>query len=456
MLYVVSCLSKSKSLQAPRGMHDILPEEQRYWHYIFKKAERIIEDYGFEKIDTPIVEYTDLFLRGVGEGTDIVQKEMYSFKTRGGDDLSLRPEGTAGIVRAYIENGMQVWPHPVKLYYGGPMFRHDQPQAGRYRQHWQIGVETLGDASEIVDAELIFMAYKILESLGLKNYNVHLNSLGDAASRAVYARALKDYYRTRLKKVCGQCKNRFKKNILRMLDCKEEVCRETSKSVPPILDFLGEEAKRHFKRLIEILDESKVPYILNQFLVRGQDYYTHTIFELMPEEKVEKQPTPVAPVDESVSILSILPPNTGLALGGGGRYDRLIDMFGGPKTPAAGFALGLDRIVLALKQNDINVPEVGVRPKVFLAQLGDAAKKKSLVLFENLRKSGIEVKSSLGRDSIKSQLRIAHRLGVKFTLIFGQKEALDGTIIIREMDTGIQETILLDKIVDAMKKRLKK
>ncbi len=415
-------------------MHDILPEEQKYWRYILKKAETILGDYGFEKIETPIVEYTELFSKGVGEGTEIVDKEMYSFKTRGGDDLSLRPEGTAGIVRAYIENGMQVRPHPIKLYYFGPMFRHDQPQHGRYRQHWQLGAETIGDASEIVDAELIFIACKILESLGLKNYNVHLNSLGDASSRSAYVRALKDYYRSRLKKVCGQCKNRFKNNILRMLDCKEETCREIVKDAPAILDFLSEDAKKHFKHLIEFLDETKIPYILDQHLVRGQDYYTHTIFELVPEEGSQDQLSP----------------------GGGGRYDRLIDMLGGPKTPAAGWGLGIDRLILALKQNNINVPDISLKPKVFLVQLGDAAKRKSLVLFENLRKAGIEVKSSLGRDSIKSQLRIANRLGVKYTLIFGQKEALEGTIIIREMDTGIQETILLDKIVDAMKKRLKK
>lgn len=448
-------MNKAKLLQVPKGMRDILPEEQKYWHYIFKKAENILLDYGFSKIDTPIVEYTDLFNRGVGEETDIVQKEMYSFKTKGGDDLSLRPEGTAGIVRAYIENGMQVWPHPVKLYYFGPMFRHDQPQAGRYRQHWQIGAETIGDASEIVDAELIFITYKIIESLGLKNYNVHLNSLGDASSRAVYARTLKDYYKSRIKKVCGQCRNRFKKNILRMLDCKEEICRETAKGIPPIFDFLGDDAKRHFKRLIEILDESKIPYFLNQYLIRGQDYYTHTIFELMPEEAVAKEEKKEK-TEDSEKQEFVSSPIAGLALGGGGRYDRLIDMFGGPKTPAAGFALGVERIVMALKQNDINVPEIGPKPKVFLVQLGDAAKKKSLILFENLRKSGIEVKSSLGRDSIKSQLRIAHRLGVEYTLIFGQKEALDGTIIIREMDTGIQETILLGKVIDEMKKQLKR
>ena len=428
-------MTKSKQVQVPRGMHDILPEEQKYWRYVYKKIESLVEDYSFEKIETPIVESTDLFLRSVGEGTDIVEKEMYSFKTRGGDELALRPEGTASSVRAYLENGMSVRPHPVKLYYFGPMFRHDQPQQGRYRQFHQLGLETIGDASEVIDAELIFLGYRLLNSFGLNNYNVHINSMGDASCRPAYVRALKDFYKNRMKKVCGQCKVRFKKNVLKMLDCKETDCKEVAKDAPPIVDFLDDECKAHFKRVLEFLDEAKVPYILNPHLVRGLDYYTRTVFEFMPED------TTTGP---QLAIIS------------GGRYDRLIDLLGGPKTPAAGWAMGIERVIIALKEQNVSVPEIGLKPKVFLIQLGDAAKRKSLSLFENLRKSGIEVKSSLGRDSIKSQLRIAHRLGVKYALIFGQKEALEGTIIIREMDTGIQETVLLEKIVDAMKKRLKK
>lgn len=427
-------MSKSKTLQAPKGMHDILPEEQKYWRYLNKKSESLLEDYGFEKIETPIVESAELFLRSVGAGSDIAEKEMYSFKTRGGDELALRPEGTASIVRAYLENGMNVRPHPVKLYYSGSMFRHDQPQHGRYRQFHQLGVETIGDASEVVDAELIFLGYKILDAIGLNNYNVHINSMGDMNCRPAYVRALKDFYKNRLKKVCGQCKTRYKKNVLRMLDCKEEGCKEVGKDAPPIVDFLDDACRTHFRRVLEFLDEAKIPYILNPHLVRGLDYYTRTVFEFLPEENIGPQS----------AIIS------------GGRYDRLIDLLGGTKTPAAGWAMGMERIILALKERGGSIPEIGVKPKIFLAQLGDAAKRKSLTLFENLRKAGVEIKSSLGRDSIKSQLRIASRLGVKYTLIFGQKEALEGTIIIREMNTGIQETILLDKVVDVMKKKLKK
>src|SRR3989344_5885128 len=300
---------KQKLFQAPKGMHDILPEDQKYWKYIMKKAESLLEFYGFERIDTPILEPTDLFARSIGEGTDIVEKEMFTLMTKGGDSLTLRPEGTASVVRAYLESGLNVKPHPVKLYYFGPMFRHEQPQHGRYRQFYQLGAETIGDNSEIVDAELIFLAYKFIDSLGLDNYNVHINSLGDSQCRPNYLKALKDYYKTRLKKVCPTCKVRFKSNILRMIDCKEPECQEISQDIPQTVDYLDEECRAHFKHVLEFLDEVKVPYILNPHLVRGFDYYTRTIFEILPEENITAQST----------------------LLGGGRYDKLIELLGGSK-----------------------------------------------------------------------------------------------------------------------------
>jgi len=423
---------KSKIFQAQRGMHDILPEGQKYWHYVLKKAESLIEDYGFEKIETPILESTGLFLRGTGETTDIVEKEMYSFMAKGGDDLTLRPENTPGVVRAYLENGMSVRPHPIKLYYFGPMFRHDKPQQGRYRQFYQLGLETLGDDSQAADAELIFIGHKLLESFGLKNHSVQINSIGDQNCRPAYVRALRDYYKIQLKKVCVDCRNRFKKNVLRMLDCKEEGCQGIKKDAPQMMDFLDDDCKAHFKHVLEFLDEARVPYMLNPHLVRGLDYYTRTVFEFTPDDN---------PSDAIIA---------------GGRYDRLVDLLGGRKTPATGWAMGVERVILAIKDKNINVPEAQSKPKVFLVQLGDAAKRKSLLLFESLREAGIDTKSSISRDSIKSQLRIAHRLGVRFSLIFGQKEAIDGTVILKEMDTGIQETIPLEKIVEEIKKRLKK
>lgn len=413
-------------------MRDILPEDQKYFRYIQKKSDQLLEYYGFERIDTPMVESVDLFLRSVGETSDIMEKEIYTIKTKGGDVLALRPEGTAGVVRAYIENGMNVRPHPVKLSYWGPMFRHDQPQHGRYRQFYQLGIETIGDSSEAVDAELIFLCYKLLDMLGLDNYNVHINSLGDSSCRPGYIKALKDYYKSRSKKLCSNCKNRLKTNMLRLLDCKEAECIELAKEAPQTVDFLDDECKSHFKHVLEFLDEAKVPYILSPRLVRGLDYYTRTIFEFLPDEEGSQS-----------------------SIGGGGRYDKLVEMLGGSKTPGAGWSIGIDRVILALKEKNINVPEGLPKPKLFLVQLGEAAKRKSLNIYESFRKAGIEAKSSIGRDSIKSQLRIANRLGVRFALIFGQKEALDGTIILREMDTGVQETIPLEKIVDEVKKRLK-
>jgi len=424
---------KPKQIQSVKGMHDILPEEQKYWRYVTRKAEALAEFYGFEKIETPVLEQTELFARTSGETSDIVSKEMYTLKTKGGDNLALRPEGTAPVVRAYLENGMNVKPQPVKLYYTETFFRHDEPQYGRYRQQHQFGLEAIGDSSEAVDAELIFLAYKFLESVGVKGYDVHINSIGDQNCRPGYLKALRDYFKNRSKKLCIVCKVRVKENVLRILDCKEEDCKEIAKEAPQMVDFLDEQCRSHFKHVLEFLDEAKVPYILDPFLVRGLDYYTRTVFELVPEEGVVPQ----------------------LTLIGGGRYDRLVENLGGPKMPAAGMAIGMERVILALKEQNVHVPEIGPKPKVFLVQLGEAPKRKALPLFESFRKAGIDAKSSLGRDSIKSQLRIAHRLDVKFALIFGQKEALEGTIILREMDTGVQETILLDKIVDEVKKRLK-
>jgi histidyl-tRNA synthetase len=434
-------MGKSKQIQAPKGMKDILPEDQKYFNYIQKKSEQLLGYYGFEKIDTPIVESADLFLRTAGETSDMVSKEMYTFKTKGGDMLALRPEGTAGVARAYIENGMNVRPQPVKLYYSGPVFRHDQPQYGRYRQFFQLGIETIGSDSEAVDAELIFLGHKLLNILGLDNYNVHINSLGDSNCRPAYLKALKDYYKLRQRKLCVNCKNRFKTNILRLLDCKEAECIEVAKDAPQMIDFLDEMCKNHFKHVLEFLDESKVPYILNSRLVRGLDYYTRTVFEFLPDEDESSS------LEQKSPLLSVI---------SGGRYDKLIETIGGPKTPAAGWAMGLERIILALQKNNINIPDISLKPKVFLIQLGELAKKKSINLYESFRKSGIEAKSSIGRDSLKSQLRIANRLGVRFALIFGQKEAIDGTIILREMDTGVQETIPLERIIDEIKKRLKK
>lgn len=411
-----------------------MPEDQPFWDYVIKKSVDLLTDYSFERIEVPVLEETELFLRGVGKGTDIVEKELYSLRTKGGDNLSIRPEFTAPIARAYIENGFATRPHPVKLYYLGPVLRHDKPQAFRYRQLNQLGVELFGDETAAADAEVIYILHRIFESLGIKNHVVHINTIGDAASRAQYIRALKDYYRPKLKKLCARCGDKYKKNPLKLLECVEESCAEFIKEAPQILDYLDESSRKHFKNVLEFLDEAGVPYNLNPYLVRGLDYYTQTVFEVWPSESSAVQ----------------------VSLAGGGRYDKLVESLGGPKTPAVGWSIGIERLMAVIKESNVKVPELRKNYKLFFAQLGDMAKKKSMVIFEQLRKAGIPIKASFGRDSIKSQLRIANRLGVKYTLIFGQKEAMDETIIIREMDSGVQETILLRNIVDEVKKRLKK
>ncbi len=425
---------KKLNIQSLKGMHDILPAEQPYWQFIYKKAKTVLDDYGFEKIDTPLVEQAALFIRSIGEASDVVEKEMYAFKIKGGDLLALRPEFTAGVVRAYIEHGMHVLPHPVQLWSFGPLFRHDNPQAGRYRQFHQLNVESFGDESPAIDAALIFVAYKIVESLGLKNLIVRVNSIGDSNCRPSYLKALKDYYRGREKKICGKCQSRLKTNLLRVLDCAEKECREISQNAPQIVDYLDEECKKHFKDVIEFLDEIKVPYLLDHRLVRGLDYYSRTVFEIWPEE--------TSKIAQA-------------ALCSGGRYDKLVNLLGGPKTPASGWAMGIERVVLALKESEITPPENRVQPKIFIAQLGEIGKRKSLVLFEEFRKAGITARASFGRDSIKSQLKIGHRLGIKYTIIIGQKEALDGTVIIREMDSGVQETIPMERAVEVIKQKLR-
>ncbi|MDP3954602.1 MAG: histidine--tRNA ligase [bacterium] len=466
---------KQKKFQAPRGMHDILPDKQHYWKHIQKKSSQILEDYGFDKIDLPIVENTGLFVRAVGEATDVVEKEMYSFKTKGGDELSLRPELTANTLRAYLEHGMQVMPHPVRLWSYGPVFRHDNPQAGRYRQFHQLNVESIGDQDAVVDAEMIFMAHKVLEAIGLKRMIVKINSIGDDSCRPQYIKALKDHYRNKVKKICNKCKDRLKTNPLRVLDCVEANCVDAAKDAPQMVDYLDSDCKKHFKSVLEFLDEVGVPYLLDPHLVRGLDYYTKTVFEFVQEEEEKKEEEQqqkeikeevVAEegegkaegdaVKEKVDEPEEKQKHPQLAVISGGRYDKLVALLGGPATPAIGWAMGVERAVMLLERNKANIPDYKTNPKIFLAQLSEMGRRKGLVLFEEMRKSSIPVKTSFGRDSIKSQLRIADRLGSLYTLIIGQKEALEGTVILREMSTGVQETIPMEKIVDTVKKRLKK
>lgn len=427
-------------------MHDILPQEQPYWNMVRMTSARVLTDYGFERIDPPIVESAELFLRGVGASTEVVEKQMYVFKTRGGDLLALRPEITASVVRAYIEHGMHSLPQPIKLWYNGPVFRHEAPGAGRYRQFWQVGVETLGDENAVLDAEAMQALYAFFLELGLSDVMIHINSIGDAVCRPNYRKALVAYYRPRREKLCKDCKRRLTINPLRLLDCKEPDCQELRPEAPQIVDCLCEACHAHFREVIEFLDEAGLPYMFDPYLVRGLDYYTRTVFEYFLEG------------GEGAGGNEEARPSPGLALGGGGRYDELAELLGGKPTPAVGWAAGVERIIEILRAREITprARHMAPAPRVFLAQLGDLGKRKGLKLFEEFRRAGIPTAQAFSKDSLKAQLRIASRLGATWTLILGQKEALDGMIIVREMSSGIQEMVGLDKVVEELKKKVHK
>jgi len=415
-------------------MNDVLPSVSKYWEKFLKVSKEMAAYYGFETIGTPILESAELFKKGIGGATDIVEHEMYTLKTKGGDFLALRPELTAGAVRAYIENGFFSQPQPVKFFHWGPVFRHEAPQAGRYRQFHQADFDIIGESDAVVDVQVIQLIYAILCEIGLKNLTIRINSIGDKSCWNRYRDEIKMYYRNKVNRLCRNCKKRFKENPLRLLDCKEVECVALKGSAPNSIDYLDHACHDHFKLILEFLDELGLPYVLDSYLVRGLDYYTRTVFEIAPEEASGSQ----------------------IAIASGGRYDYLVSNLGGRPTPAMGGSIGIERAVSEMRRQEVKVASLKPKARVFLAQLGDLAKKKSLKLFTEFRKNNIPVCESFGRDSIKAQLRVADRLCSDLALIIGQKEALDNTLILREMQSGVQETIPLEKIIDEVKKRLKK
>ena len=419
-------------MQPPRGMRDLLPGDQPYWNQIRKVTAKLALEYGFGRIDTPVVEYANLFVRSIGEGTDIIDKEMYIFNTKGGDKVALRPEFTAGVARAYIQHGMNVLPKPVKLFSTGPVYRYDRPQEGRYREHFQANYDIYGEQDPILDAQLIQLAHRVVQSLGIKNVQFQVNSIGCPKCRKEYQDLLVAYFESKKQKLCQNCKKRLETNPLRILDCKEDKCIQVATSAPQSVDHLCTECRVHFKSLLEYLDELDLPYVINPNLVRGLSYYTKTVFEIWSSDEEGRK----------------------YSLGGGGRYDYLVEELGGEHTPAIGFGLGMDRLIGEMKRVHAKFYQEP-KPRVFLAQLGDLAKKKSLKMFAELQKNSILAAESFGRGSLKSQLRVADRLGVEITLIIGQKEALDETVIVKDMVSGTQETVTNEKLIVAVKKILK-
>lgn len=422
---------RKPDFQSLRGIKDILPKESQYWLAITDHARVLADFFNFRFAQVPMMENKKLYIRSIGKGTDIVDKEMYTFEDNDNNKVALRPEFTAGFSRAYIQHGMFNLPQPVKMWTWGSCFRYDRPQKGRFREFRQVNFEVFGDEKAGTDAELIAIAYSLLHDLGI-NPVLRINSIGTPDDRERYIMELVGYYRSKRSYLCDDCKKRINRNPLRLLDCKEEGCRPLRDDAPQIVDWLSEKSKKFFMELLEYLDDLEVPYEMDPFLVRGLDYYTHTVFEFFAKD-----------ADEETAQS---------ALGGGGRYNLLLEQLGGRETPAVGFALGMERIVSELKKRpDDFKPKA---PQVFLAHLGEGARRKALKLASDLRTEGFRVGFNIAKASLKAQLDIANKQEVKYTLILGQKEMMDETIILRDMEAGVQEVVDQSRILAMLKKKL--
>ena len=411
------------TIKAVRGVHDILPRDASAWQRVEAAARRVFEAYGYREIRLPLFERTELFARGIGEVTDIVQKEMYTFDDRAGESLTLRPEATAGLLRAYIEHGLHVQPKPVRLYTMGPMFRYERPQAGRYRQFHQLDVEALGEEHPAIDAEVIAMLVEFFRALGLADrLALHINSLGDAACRPAYREQLVAYLRAHAGALCEECRDRAERNPLRVLDCKRPECQPVLAAAPTLLDSLCDPCTEHFTRVRSYLDGMRIAYVVNPRLTRGLDYYVRTTFELLTTELGAQN-----------------------AVAGGGRYDGLIELLGGPPDPGTGFAVGLERVVLLL--SDTVAAE---RPLALLIPLGEQALQALLPVAQGLRARGIPVDLGYGGRKLRAELERANKLGVTHAVIVGDNELARGEAVIRDMKSGDQRPVPLADLTREM------
>jgi histidyl-tRNA synthetase len=416
--------------QSVKGMRDIMDDQYYHFQGFFEKAQEIAVYYGFKPIDTPITEQEDVFTSSIGEGTDIVDKEMYTLKTKGGDHLALRPEHTAGTMRSYIEHGMQSLPQPVLLYNYGPIFRHENPQKGRYRQFMQFDMDALGSEKSILDALTIKTAWTILSEAGAENLSIDINSIGDKECRSGYIRELVSYYKKNINVLPAIDRERLKINPLRILDSKEEKTIELNINAPETISHLCPACKKHFKEVLEYLEEMEIPYSINKCLVRGLSYYTRTVAEIMLED-----------------------PETGkrIAIAGGGRYDYLGKCLGSKKDiPAVGISIGVDRIVEAPWFAKLT-PRILKKPKIYFIQLGFEAKLKSLNVIEILRCGKVPIAQSISKDNLGTQLAYAEKMGMRYVIIFGQKEAMENSVIFRDMTNRSQETVKLPKLLEYIK-----
>ena len=414
-------------IKVPKGTQDILPEDISKWYYIEDVIKEILSKYGYKEIRTPFFEYTDLFVRGIGESTDIVTKEMFTFPDRKGRNLTLRPEGTAPVIRAYLGNGMDRISKVIKLFYLGPMFRCEKPQAGRFRQFNQFGIEVIGTISPAADVEVILTVFEVYKKLGLKNLEILINSVGCKKCRVDYVQKLKKYLKDKKDFLCSECKERYSKNPLRVLDCKKDSCKRIIESAPVITENLCQECESHFSEVKSYLDDQKIIFREEPRLVRGLDYYTKTAFEIISGGLGAQN-----------------------AIGGGGRYDDLVEELGGKPTPAVGFAAGIERMIIAIDQQKVEWPvEKGL--DIFVAKVDEKNKDTVFRLLQKIRNAGLSADMDYSGGSLKSQMRIANKIGARYTVIVGEEELSKNMVIIRNMQTKEQKEVKIDSIINELR-----
>lgn len=404
-------------IKKPRGTEDILPNDSKIWRLIENTAHEICAKYGYKEIRTPVFEDTSLFSRGVGDTTDVVQKEMYTFNDKGGRSITLRPEGTASLVRSYIENSLYANPQPTKLYYLISCYRYEKPQSGRLREFHQFGLECFGSDSSATDAEIITLAFEFFKTLGVKDLSLNLNSIGCEKCKPKYNEELKKYFSSHIDKLCDTCKDRLEKNPMRIIDCKSPVCQEVCANAPRMIDYLCEDCDSHFKQLTSYLDKLNIKYTIDPNIVRGLDYYTRTVFEIT-SDALGAQST----------------------VCGGGRYNGLVEELGGKPTPGIGFAMGIERLILILKSQGIELGE-SLGPNIFVASIGDNASLTAQKLVYDLRNKGLWAERDLCDRSVKAQMKYANKLGACYSIVIGDDEVLNNKASLKNMDTG-EETIV--------------
>lgn len=413
---------------APKGTKDVLPSQVYKWHYVEQAFADICAKYGFKEIRTPVFEHTELFSRGVGDTTDIVQKEMYTFQDYGKRSITLKPEGTSPVVRAFIEHKSYADVQPSKYYYNTPCFRYEKPQSGRLRAFHQFGIEVFGTNNMLADAEVICLAHDFLASLGIENVELRINSVGCPSCREAHRKALRDFLRPKYDELCDTCKDRFERNPLRILDCKSEICQQLVQGAPMMIDFLCEECKEAFEQVQENLTSMGIEYVVDPGIVRGLDYYTKTAFEF---------------VTDSIGAQG--------TVCGGGRYDHLIEEVGGPPIPGVGFGLGIERLLLTMEANGVEIPEPeGV--EVFIAVMGDEAKAFGLKLLRQLRQAGVRAEMDTMARNIKGQFKYANRLHAKKTVVIGDNELAEKKVAIKDMETSQQAEVAMDDIIKELTK----